>query len=133
MESSIDSCVAHTGTHSLRIRFAGTENVNYAQTTQKTSVLPGTYRFTAFIRTENITTNMGVAFRIFDAEDSSRLNVLTDQFVGTRDWTEVEKIIQVPIATQLLGIQVIRQPTIKFDNKVSGTAWIDTIRLARIG
>ena len=132
VDTALDSNVAHTGTHSLRIRFAGTENVSYAHTSQKTSVPPGTYRFTAFIRTEDITTDKGIAFRIFDPEKSSRLDARTDQFVGTTGWRRVEQTVRVPSATKLIEIQVVREPTMKFDNKVSGTAWIDTVSLAKI-
>jgi hypothetical protein len=132
VDTTLDSNVAHTGTHSLRIQFAGTENVSYANTVQKTSVPPGTYRFTAFIRTQDITTDKGVAFRIFDPENSSRLDSRTEQFIGTHGWKRVEQTVRVPGATQLLTVQVIREPTMKFDNKVSGTAWIDTVSLSRI-
>ena len=132
-ETTIDSGQSHTGTHSLRIRFAGTENVNYSDTVQKTSVPHGTYRFSAYIRTQGITTDKGVAFRIFDAEDSTNLNARTEQFVGTTPrWTRVERTVRVPAATKLLEVQVIREPTLKFDNRVSGTAWIDTVSLSRI-
>lgn len=132
VETSLDSTVAHTGTHSLRIHFAGTENVSYADT-EKTSVPPGTYRFTAFIRTENITTDRGVAFHIFDAEKTSRLDVKSEQFLGTNPWTKVEQTIRVGEATKLLAIQIVREPTMKLDNKIGGAAWIDTVSLSKIG
>jgi len=132
-DTTIDSGQSHTGNHSLRIRFAGTENVNYADTVQKTSVPQGTYRFSAYIRTQDITTDKGIAFRIFDPEDSSNLNARTEQFIGTTaGWTRVEQIVRVPSATKLIEVQVIREPTLKFDNRVSGTAWIDTVSLSRI-
>jgi hypothetical protein len=28
---------------------------------------------------------------------------------------------------------VFRQPTLKFDNKISGTAWIDSVKLVKLG
>jgi hypothetical protein len=105
--------------------------VSYS-TTQKTSVPQGTYRFTAYIRTENITTDKGIAFRIFDPENSSLLDARTEQFVGTTDWKKVEQTVHVPRATKLVEIQVIREPTMKFENRVSGTAWVDTVSLSRI-
>ena len=131
VETTLDPTVSHTGVHSLRIRFAGTENVSYADT-EKTSVPPGTYRFTAFIRTENITTDRGVVFHIFDAEKSSRLDVKTEQFLGTTPWKQVDQTIRVPADTKLLAIQIAREATMKFDNKISGTAWIDALNLARV-
>lgn len=44
----------------------------------------------------------------------------------------MELTVRVPEATKLVAIQVIREPTMKFDNKVSGTAWVDTVSLSRI-
>jgi len=133
VDTMIDSSQSHTGKRSLRIRFAGTENVNYANTVQKTSVPQGTYRFSAYIRTQDITTDKGVAFRIFDPEDSSNLDARTEQFIGTTaGWTRVERTVRVPREAKLLEVQVIREPTLKFDNRVSGTAWIDTVSLSRI-
>ncbi|MGA2601384.1 MAG: hypothetical protein ABSH09_30840, partial [Bryobacteraceae bacterium] len=68
-----------------------------------------------------------------DPEDSSNLNARTEQFIGTTaGWTRVEQIVRVPSATKLIEVQVIREPTLKFDNRVSGTAWIDTVSLSRI-
>jgi len=131
-ETVLDPNVAYTGTHSLRIRFAGKENVNYADAIEKTPVPSGTYRFTAYIRTEDITTDKGIAFRIFDPGESSRLDAKTDQFIGTTDWKRVEQIVRIPTATKLVAIEVVREPTMKFDNKVIGTAWIDNVSLSRI-
>ena len=42
-------------------------------------------------------------------------------------------MICVPRETRLLELHVIRQPTWKFDNKISGTAWIDGVKLVRMG
>jgi O-antigen ligase len=132
VDTALDSNVSHSGKHSLRIRFLGIENVDYAGAIQKTSVPSGTYHFTAFIRTQDITTDRGIAFRVFDPENSSRLDTKTKEFLGSTDWTRVEASLRVPRETKLLEIQVIRQPTLKFDNKVSGTAWIDGVSLSRM-
>jgi hypothetical protein len=51
------------------------------------------------------------------------------QFIGTNPWSEVSHEIVVPPETRLLRIEVIRQLSMKFDNKVSGTAWIDDVKL----
>lgn len=124
--------MADTGTRSFRIHFTGKENVDYAHTLQQVFVTAGIYRFTTFIRTQGITTDQGVAIHIFDFETPSRLNFKTDQFLGTTDWKRIEQTIRVPRETRLLAIQLVRQPTRKFDNLVSGTAWIDHVSLAKM-
>jgi len=129
VEVARDASVAHTGAHSLRIRFQGKGNVNYSQVTQTAFVTPGPYRFEAYIRTLEITTGQGIGFHIFDPETPGRVDVFTGQFTGTNGWTRIERIVSVPPKTRLIQIQVVRQPSLKFDNNISGTAWIDSIRL----
>ena len=47
-------------------------------------------------------------------------------------WSPVEQDLAVPPQTKLLRVQVIRQPSMKFDNKVGGTAWVDELKLEPI-
>src|SRR2546427_13044195 len=95
-------------------------------------VKPGSYLFRAQVRTEGITTDQGVGFRISDAESSARLDIKTENLVGTSDWKKVEARFLVPPQTRLIRLQVIRQPSWKFDNKISGTTWIDEASLVRL-
>jgi hypothetical protein len=133
VEVARDCTTAWSGKCSLRINFAGTQNLDFAAASQLAFVQSGSYRFQAFIRTEGLTTDQGIRLRISDAEVPARLDVVFGQYTGTREWSVVEHDLAVPPQTRLLQIQVIRQPSMKFDNKVSGTAWIDDLRLERIG
>src|SRR5262249_40525764 len=128
----LDSSVAHTGSQSLRIEFAGSENVDYAHISQTAFVEPGIYRFAAFVRTEKITTDQGIAFRIYDPELQSRLDIKTEGLTGTTNWKRVDLVIAVPQGTRLLRIQVIRRPSWRFDSHIAGTAWIDTVSLSKL-
>jgi hypothetical protein len=114
---------------SLRISFAGTQNVDFVAASQLAFVRSGPYHFHASIRTEGLTTDQGIRFRIYDAELRARLDVITGQFKATMPWSPVEQDLTVPPQTKLLRVQVIRQPSMKFDNKIMGTAWIDEMRL----
>ena len=82
---------------------------------------------------EGITTDQGIRFQVSDTEVPARLDVIFGQFKGTTPWSPVEQDLAVPPQTNLLRVQVIRQPSMKFDNKVSGTSWIDELRLKPIG
>jgi hypothetical protein len=95
-------------------------------------VRPGTYRFHAFIRTEALTTDQGIRFRISDAEVPARLDEVFGQFTGSNAWSSVDHDLVVAPKTRLLRIEVIRQPSMKFDNKVAGTAWMDDLKLEPI-
>jgi len=127
-----DCTTALSGECSLRISFVGTRNLDFAAASQQAYVKTGSYRFHAFVRTENVTTDEGIRFRVFDAEAPSRLNVTFCQFTGTNPWSAIEYDLLVPRATRLLQVQVIREPSLKFDNKIAGTAWIDEMRLEPI-
>jgi hypothetical protein len=123
------SGVAHTGTSCLRVDFLGQTNVAFDHVSQSAVVEPGLYRFRAFVKTDDITTDQGVRFRIADAVSAERLEVITEGFTLGRDWTQVERVVRVPAATRLVTVQVVRQPSMKFDNKIRGTAWVDDVSL----
>ena len=127
-----DANVAHSGKHSLRIRFDGKENIAFNQISQTAFVTPGRYRFEAFVRTEAITTDQGIGFHLVGVDGPSRLDIYTERLVGTNDWKRIEQVITVPRDRDLLQVQVVRQPSLKFDNQISGTAWIDSVRLVKI-
>lgn len=126
-----ESGMAHSGTHCLRLDFLGRTNVAFDHAAQSVLLNPGAYRFRAFIKTSGITTDQGVRFRIADLAAPARLEVVTEGYTGSRDWTEVTRVIQVPGGgTTLATLQLVRQTSMKFDNKIHGTAWVDNVSLA---
>ncbi len=130
VEVARDATVAHTGSNSLRIHFLGKDNVNFGQTFETAYVKPGVYRFEAFVRTEGITTDQGIGFQI--SFDVPRSDAKTEQLSGTHGWQKVEQIITVPAGAHLAVVRVIRPPSLKFDSLITGTAWIDSVRLAPV-
>ena len=111
----------------LRIEFDGKENVNFAHVSQTLIAEPGQYEFSAHVKTENLTTDQGVSFRFTDLEDSKRLDAWTPQNTGSSDWHVLQQTLTVPEGSRLVQIQLVRKPTIKFDNKISGV--FETTRL----
>ena len=132
IEVTRDCATAWSGKCSLRISFAGTQNLSVTAASQLALVRPGAYRFHAFIRTDALTTDQGIRFRISDAELPARLDEVFGQFTGSTSWSSVDHDLAVAQKTRLLRIEVIRQPSMKFDNKVDGTAWIDQLKLEPI-
>ena len=133
VEVSRDSADRFSGKYALRVRFEGEANVSYAHISQIAWVTAGKYRFEARMRTEGITTNKGLKFRIFDAEAPRRLDLVTEELVGTHDWRRVERVFTVPAETNLVTIQLMREPSLKFDNKIKGAGWVDAVSLAPLG
>jgi len=120
-----DSSLASQGRWSLRIRFAGDQNVAYGHATQAVYLPPGAYRLAAMVRTEGITTDQGIRLRV----SGDRLDARTSQVIGTNGWTPLETIFSVPPSVDLVTVQVFREPSLKFDNKIAGTAWIDAVTI----
>jgi hypothetical protein len=131
-EVTLDRTIAHSGSRSLRIRFDGADNVPYADIQQVVYVTPGKYRFEAYVRAEALATDDGIGFRIFDREKPSRLDLRTEHVEGTTDWRKIDKSFLVPRDTGLLEIQVVRRPSWRFEGKIRGAVWIDTLRLAPV-
>jgi tetratricopeptide (TPR) repeat protein len=127
-----DCTTAGAGKCALRISFAGTQNLAFAAASQLAFVRPGAYRFHGFIRTEGVTTDQGIRFRISDAEVPANLDEIFGQFTGSNPWSSINHDLVVAPKTRLLRIEVLRQPSMKFDNKVAGTAWIDDLKLEPI-
>lgn len=105
-------------------------NVDYGHLLQYVLVHPNTrYSFSAYLRTDAITTDSGPRFQIFDAYDPGKMLAATENAVGTSGWTERQLEFKTSADTRLLIIRVARLASEKFDNKIRGTAWIDKVCL----
>jgi hypothetical protein len=125
-----DSMAPHAGSRSLRVAFDGTGNVDFHHLIQDVPVEPGThYHFSAFLRTEAITTDRGPGFEIYDPRHPSEVRAVTAEMLGTNPWTRVQTEIATGSETHLLRIALRRVPSWKFDNKLRGAVWIDDVVL----
>ena len=114
---------------SLRLDFDGQANLNYSHVRQQAVVRPGRHRFRARVRPNHLTTDQGIGFRIFDPNNWRRLDIHTAHASGTSGWTRVEKHFTIPPGTELVEVWIVRRPSLKFDNKIGGTVWIDDVSL----
>ncbi|MCL6545613.1 MAG: tetratricopeptide repeat protein [Bryobacteraceae bacterium] len=127
--ASLEQYGGNCGRQCLHIEFRGTDNLTYEHVSQLVFVKPGRYRFQANLRAESITTDQGVGFRIRDYENPSRLDWTTERLLGSTGWRRVEVEFPVSPPARLLAVQVFREPSWKFDNQISGSVWIDCVRL----
>jgi hypothetical protein len=132
VDTTRDGHCARNGKYSLHIVFHGMENVNYYHTAQTVCVHTGDYRFRAFVRSRDLTTDEGVRFHIYAPESGAGLDVYTNQLTGTNDWTQIETTLKVPPDTNVIALQLCRRPSRKFDSRISGEAWVDSVSLTRI-
>jgi tetratricopeptide (TPR) repeat protein len=114
---------------SVRLDFSGGANTDVNEPAQYVVVEPSrTYRFHASMRTDQITTDSGMAFFIFDA-DQNGLNYRTTNMTGTHGWTNVDLDVTTGSQTHFLCIQLSRRPSTFFDNKLGGSVWIADVSL----
>ncbi len=62
---------------------------------------------------------------IVDPRHTSQVQIVTPDVAGTNPWTLVQTDLVTGSQTQLLRITLRRIPSWKFDNKLSGTVWVD--------
>lgn len=133
VEITIDAAGPHSGAHAIRLEFDGTTNVHFGGLFQYVAVKPQTkYRFTAWVRTEGITTNNGIRLQVTDPRHESELNLLTPVVTGTNSWMPQQLEFATGSQTHLLQIGVRRFASEKFDNKIAGTAWLDDVSLVPV-
>ena len=123
---------SHSGKWALRIEFNGSSNVNYNQILKMAVLASGTYRFQAYVRTENLTTDQGVFFHISDMRPAGNTSIETQPSLGTTGWHKIETRFTTSAPTHLMEVHVVRRPSLRFDNKISGTVWIDDMSLTRV-
>ena len=116
--------------HSLRVEFDGTQNLYYGSVLQFVPAQPRTkYTFSAFTRSQALTTDAGVGIQISDAYDPNKILASTDPLIGTTPWSEQSFSFETPPETRLLIVRVVRLPSQKFDNKIAGAFWLSRVSL----
>jgi tetratricopeptide (TPR) repeat protein len=133
VKMSVDTSVAHSGSRSMRLDFIGATNPDFAHLFEWLPVEPQRkYRFRAFVRTEAITTESGIRFHLVDPH-SGGVQLMTPSITGTKPWTAVEADIETGPDSHVLLLEVRRVRSRMFDNKASGTTWLDDITLMPTG
>ena len=127
---SIDTNTFHSGSHSLRVDFSGADNVGFHHLSQYVPVEPQShYHFSGYLRTEDISTESGLRFVIYDPKHASEIRALTTDLIRNNPWTLLEADLATGADTHFLLITLQRDPSRLFDNKLSGTVWVDDVSL----
>jgi hypothetical protein len=128
---TLDTNEKHSGNRSLRLTFNGLRNVTFNDVCQFVSVQPSTsYVFSAWVMTRSLSTDQGVRFGLRSVGDPSNSAVWTDDVEGTQPWTKIELPWTSGKDVHELQLCVTRLPSVKFDSKIRGSAWIDDVVLA---
>ena len=115
----------------LDIQFQGTENVTRVGLSQRVAILPGRYRLAAHLLAEDITTDEGVYWQVYDAENSIRLSVTGKPIRGTLDKSWMYLDFTAPRGTRAVEVAMYRRPSLRFDNKLGGRLHLFEVSLTR--
>ena len=130
MAIDFDREVKHAGGRSLRVRFDGTANPSELGVRQETFLEPGRYRLRGYVRTADLSTDEGVALRVVSNGGTVPIDAATQKLRGTNDWTLVERVFDAPAGGGLVRVGLARKATLKFDNRLRGTVWIDQVSIS---
>jgi len=127
-EISFDPSIAFEGKSSLKIVFNGKENVDFHHLYQFVSLKPNNeYVLKAMIKTQALTTKSGLKIEILGVGPA--FYKTSEPLIGDNEWKEVVVNFRTPAQTQVGMVRVRRDKTDKFDRYISGTVWIDNVRL----
>lgn len=125
-----DTVTRHGGSRALRVSFDGSANPDYTHVFQYVAVEPRSrYRLSAYLRTEEISTDSGLRLSVIDSQHAGALDVSTSNLVGSVPWSRQESEFTTGPETRLLRIALHRPASRKFDNKLRGTVWLDDVSL----
>jgi tetratricopeptide (TPR) repeat protein len=132
VQFSFDTREKHSGNQSLRLLFNGRYNLGLHGPCAEVAVQPLTpYRFSAWLRTQSVTTEQGIRFqlRAIGTQDTA---TVTNDLRGTQPWINVETSWTSGKNVQEMQVCVARLPSQEFDDKIQGIAWVDDVSLVPV-
>ena len=114
---------------SLRIQFDGKQNVGDIGVRQTVYLKPVRYQLQAYVRAQGISTDEGVRFRVSSESVPNRLSVSSEAVSGTTDWKLIKLSFSAPPGGELVEIRLARTPSLRFDNFIRGTLWVDQVSI----
>jgi hypothetical protein len=128
-----DNIKSFRGNYSLKLEFDGEHNVDFAHVFQILPVEPNAdYALTSYMATRNITTRNGIGWEVYCYPKANMLKA-TESLTGTTDWEEIGLSFHTPSDCSSVVVRLRRQLSNKVDKYISGTAWIDDVKLYRVG
>lgn len=127
----LDDSAYHSAAKSLLIQFPGNQNLEYHNVYQFVPVHPSThYHLSAFMKTDNITTDSGPRIEVKDAYNPSALDKYSDQLTGTSPtWSPLSIDFETGPKTSLVVVDIARPVSQEFLNQIAGKVWVDDVTL----
>jgi len=130
VRTTFDTTQKLSGAQSLRISFDGKENPNLDVACTVGLVEPGGhYLFSGWIKTQELTTNQGLSFRLQSLGKEYIPPIVTREVHGTTPWTSIDLPWTAGPDVHRVEVCVRRDPSDDPDVRISGNAWIDDVTL----
>ena len=118
----------------LRIEFTVSRNEEYMPLYQLVPVAPNqAYLLTAYVRSQDITSDSGPRLQVLDPFHSNGPNVMSETTVGTTPWHQISLKFCTGPDTKLVQLSVIRVRGRTFPTEITGSFWLDTVVLKPLG
>jgi len=127
-----DKDVIRSGDTSLSVNFDGQSNPGIVIAQQIVPVKPRKlYRLSGFVRTDKLTTRNGIILGVSGllCDPIARK---TEPVSGTTMWQKTDLEFTTPSTCRAVAVFVAREKSEKFDSKISGDAWIDSLSLTEV-
>jgi len=126
----LDKAEKHSGAQSLRLSFDGKHDPNLEAACTMAIVQPSTtYRLSGWIKSQALTTDQGIAFRLHAVDGGFAPATNTRQVVGTSPWTLVDQSWTSGSDVHRVRMCVIRDASENPGVRISGSAWVDDVNL----
>jgi hypothetical protein len=128
----LDRDIKRTGYASLSANFDGKHNPGLYIAEQIVPVESGKmYKVIGYIKTENVTTKNGVFLEVAGYRCGPFIK-RTESVTGTNLWKNMELEFTAPGNCKAVKIGIGRERSEKFDNKIGGDVWIDSMAITSI-
>lgn len=125
-----DKKQAHSGQFSMRVTFDGQTDLSFRDICHRAPVQEmWRYDFSAWVRSESLTTNQGLRFGLWAVGVPNKNPVATDEIRGTQAWMQLKASWVAPTGAREAEVCAVRDPSDQQDNKISGSVWIDDVSL----
>lgn len=125
---------AHTGRRCLRIDFTVSRNEEYMPLYQLVPVVSNqAYRLTAYVRSQDITSDSGPRLQVLDKAHPRGPKVVSETTVGTTPWHPISLEFCSGPDTKLVQLSVMRVRGRTFPTEITGSFWLDTVVLKASG
>ena len=127
----LDKAEKHSGAQSLRLSFDGKHDPNLEAACTLAIVRPSTtYHLSGWIKSQALTTEQGIAFRLHAVDGAFAPPTNTGQVAGTNPWTLVDQRWTAGSDVHRVRICVVRDASVNPDVRISGSAWVDDVNLS---